>query len=229
VTIVDSSNGAIAPPSRGAANGKSGVALTATGWSAQVELDMRAWAEHGKRLGVVGRAAGWWIGDWLRYGNARFGERYARAARITGYDTQTLMNMAYVASRFEPAERREALSWSHHAELAGIAAPDRERWLELAESQRMSVRCLRDEIRRARRLEAAEEQEGSGDAAVSADGGQPPDGDAALADGDAALAEGDATLADGDAALGLVCPECGGSLRRAPRARQAVREPVLAG
>ena len=213
---MDSSSGAIGPPGRGAASGRSGVALTATGWSAQVELDMRAWAEHGKRLGVVGRAAGWWIGDWLRYGNARFGERYARAARITGYDTQTLMNMVYVASRFEPAERREALSWSHHAELAGIAAAERERWLELAESQRMSVRCLRDEVRRARRLEEAQEHERSGDA-----------GDAGGRDG--GLPEGDAALPDGDGALGLVCPECGGSLRRIPRARRTARQPLLAG
>jgi hypothetical protein len=128
----------------------SGVSLTATSWSPENELAIREWADHGRRLGVVGRASGWWIGDWLHYGNGRFGERYARAARITGYDVQTLMNMVYVASHIPPEERREGLSWSHHAEVAAMEPGERERWLDFAEQERLSVRCLRDEIRRAR-------------------------------------------------------------------------------
>lgn len=128
------------------------VALTAVAWSPEATLGMREWADHGHRLGVIGRGAGWWIGDWVRYGNERFGERFVRASRITGYDVQTLMTMVYVASRFEPHERREALSWSHHAELAAVEPQERERWLDLAETQRLSVRCLREEMRRARRL-----------------------------------------------------------------------------
>jgi len=122
---------------------------------------MHGWLEQGRRLGVIGRGVGWWIGDWLRYGNERFGERYVRAARITGYDVQTLMNMVYVASRFEPEQRRESLSWSHHAELAALEVDERARWLELAAARRLSVRCLREELRRARRLEAHEHEEES--------------------------------------------------------------------
>jgi hypothetical protein len=136
-----------------------GIEVTATCWLSEADLGMHEWTDQGRRLGVIGRGAGWWIGDWLRYGNQRFGERYVRAARITGYDVQTLMNMVYVASRFEPEQRREALSWSHHAELAALEVTDRERWLEMAESERLSVRCLREELRRARRLEANEPED----------------------------------------------------------------------
>ena len=144
----------IAPPQRDweRVPGRSKVALTSVAWSPEATLEMREWADHGHRLGVIGRGVGWWIGDWVRYGNERFGERYVRASRITGYDVQTLMNMVYVASRFEPHERRESLSWSHHAEIAAVEPAGRQRWLDLAESQRLSVRCLREEIRRARRL-----------------------------------------------------------------------------
>ena len=133
-----------------------GIEVTATCWLSETDLGMHEWAEQGRRLGVIGRGAGWWLGDWLRYGNERFGERYVRASRITGYDVQTLMNMVYVASRFEPDERREGLSWSHHAEVAAHEGEDRRRWLDLAESERLSVRCLREELRRARRIEAAD-------------------------------------------------------------------------
>ena len=104
----------------------------------------------GRSLGTVGRACGWWLGDWVRYGNARYGERYKLAAQITGYDPQTLMNMAYVASRFDFSRRREGLSFSHHAELAALPEGDQERWLDTAAAERLSVRALREALRKAR-------------------------------------------------------------------------------
>jgi hypothetical protein len=125
--------------------------LTSTAWLPGGALDVVAWAAHGRRLGAIGRGVAWWIGDWLLYGNARYGEKYARAAKITGYDVQTLMNMVYVASRFAPARRRERLSWSHHAELASLPEPVQERWLMEAETHRMSVRSLRQEVRNVHR------------------------------------------------------------------------------
>lgn len=134
------------------------VAITPTSWTPRDELEGGEWAEQGRRLGGVGRAVGWWIGDWLRYGNERFGERYVRAARITGYDVQTLMNMVYVASRFEPSRRHEALSFSHHAELAALDPDEQDHWLAQAEAERLSVRCLRDEVRRHHRRAEAQEK-----------------------------------------------------------------------
>ncbi|MDQ3936993.1 MAG: LmbU family transcriptional regulator, partial [Actinomycetota bacterium] len=131
-------------------------ALTPTAWVPGEDMRFRDWAEHGRRLGIVSRGVGWWIGDWLRYGNTRFGQRYARASRITGYDVQTLMNMVYVASAYDPEDRRANLSFSHHAEVAALPREQRERWLDEAEANRLSVRCLREEVRRARRLAAAE-------------------------------------------------------------------------
>jgi hypothetical protein len=131
--------------------GGSGPELTPTSWDPRGELDLRDWTEHGRRFGLIGRSIGWWIGDWLRYGNERFGERYVRASRITGYDVQTLMNMVYVSSRFEPEERCPELSWSHHAEVAALPAEERGRWLRVAAERRLSVRCLRGEIRTAER------------------------------------------------------------------------------
>ena len=126
-------------------------ALTATAWEPRSELELRDWLEHGRRFGALGRGVAWWIGDWLVYGNARYGERYARAVRATGYEAQSLMNMVYVASRFAPERRRPALSWSHHAEVAALAPEEQERWLDMAEQERMSARSLRSELRATRR------------------------------------------------------------------------------
>ena len=116
-------------------------------WIADATMDRRRWIEYGRRLGRAGNSSGWWIGDWIRFGSARYGEKYALASRVTGYDRQTLMNFAYVASRIQPYERRADVSWSHHAELANLDEPARAGWLARIVSDRLSVRDLRRELR----------------------------------------------------------------------------------
>jgi hypothetical protein len=131
------------------------VRLTTTAWSPQAQLTVGDWARQGRWLGAIGRAGGWWIGDWIRYGNARYGERYGPAAQVTGYDVHSLRNMAYVAGRFDGPRRRESLSFSHHAELAGLRTEDQDLWLDRAEAGALSVRALRSELRHARRRAAS--------------------------------------------------------------------------
>ncbi len=101
----------------------------------------------GKRIGRAGNGTSWWLGDWLRFGHRRFGEKYALAARITGYDVQTLMNFAYVAAHVAPSERRVDISWSHHAEIAKLRRAVQTQWLERVADDRLSVKDLRVELR----------------------------------------------------------------------------------
>jgi hypothetical protein len=101
----------------------------------------------GRRLGAIGRCSQWWIGDWIRYGTARWGERYVEAARVTGYDVATLRNMAWVASQFDLSLRSDELSWSHHVLLAPLDEEDQRRWIEKAVEERLSVADLRLELR----------------------------------------------------------------------------------
>jgi hypothetical protein len=115
-------------------------------------MELESWIEHGRRLGIIGRGVAWWIGDWLQYGNARFGEKYSRAAQITGYDRQSLMNMAYVASRFPPERRCAEVSWTHHAEVAALPPAQQDEWLGFAQRNRLSCGSLRQELRSARRV-----------------------------------------------------------------------------
>lgn len=145
------------------------AALTPTSWSAPGELAVVDWIKQGRWLGAVGRASGWWIGDWIRYGSGRYGEKYEQAARLTGYYSQSLMNMAYVAGRYEVSRRREILSFSHHAELAALSPPDQDLWLDRVEAGALSVRALRSELRETRRRAALRSQRASRKlAAVSA-------------------------------------------------------------
>jgi hypothetical protein len=108
------------------------------------------WMLIGRHLGAISRCSQWWIGDWVLYGTAKWGEKYSDAARATGYDPRSLANMASVAHAFPPSRRRDNLTWSHHAAMAGLNAGEQDRWLDQAVSERLSVADLRTELRRKR-------------------------------------------------------------------------------
>jgi hypothetical protein len=145
------------------------AAVTAVSWTPRADLALSDWVRQGRRFGALARGSAWWIGDWLVYGNAKYGEKYVRAAKITGYDAKSLMNMVYVASRFEISRRRENLSWSHHAAVAALEPEQQELWLALSERHALSVHCLRRELGNARRRRPSDI------ARAEDDGGQPPD------------------------------------------------------
>ncbi len=134
------------------------AAASKVAWLPRRDLGQGEWLATGRRLGAIGRCSQWWIGDWVRYGATRWGERYAEAARVTGYDVASLRNMAWVASQFDLSLRNDKLTWSHHVLLAPLKAEDKRSWLERAEQERLSVADLRLELRgRERRARSASE------------------------------------------------------------------------
>jgi hypothetical protein len=122
-------------------------ALSKIAWVPHRTLQRPEWLAAGRRLGAIGRCSQWWIGDWIRYGAAKWGEKYAEAARVTGYDVASLRNMAWVASRFDLSLRNDKLTWSHHVLLAPLEPDQQRHWLERAVAERLSVADLRVELR----------------------------------------------------------------------------------
>jgi hypothetical protein len=131
--------------SDGARRPASGVSKVA--WLPPSDLGQAEWLSTGRRLGAIGRCSQWWIGDWIRYGTARWGEKYVEAARVTGYDVASLRNMAWVAAQFDLSLRSDKLSWSHHVLLAPLTADQQRDWIERAIEARLSVADLRLELR----------------------------------------------------------------------------------
>ncbi|HEU4943775.1 MAG TPA: hypothetical protein VFT10_01295 [Solirubrobacterales bacterium] len=122
-------------------------AISKVAWMPRGEIAHAEWLATGRRLGAIGRCSQWWIGDWIRYGTAKWGEKYAEAARVTGYDVASLRNMAWVASRFDLSLRSDKLTWSHHVLLAPFEPDEQRHWLQRAEVERLSVADLRVELR----------------------------------------------------------------------------------
>ncbi len=116
-------------------------------WIPRGEMGHAEWIAAGRRLGAIGRCSQWWIGDWIRYGTSKWGEKYAEAARVTGYDVASLRNMAWVASQFDLSLRSDNLTWSHHVLLAPLEPDEQRHWLDRASEERLSVADLRIELR----------------------------------------------------------------------------------
>lgn len=120
---------------------------TATALSLPAGISFAAWEGIGQTLGQIASAHQWWMGDWWRYGEQEYGERFAQALD-SRWKPQVWMNAAWVAGAIETSRRREVLSWGLHAEVASLPPADQEAWLDTAEAGDLSVMELRRAIKR---------------------------------------------------------------------------------
>lgn len=95
------------------------------------------WQLMGNGLKAIDQRMMWFLGDWLNFGEAKYGEMYAQVIEGTHYDINTLKNAKWVCSRIERSRRRDNLSFSHHQEVAPLEPADQDKFLEIA-----GVRCL---------------------------------------------------------------------------------------
>lgn len=108
------------------------------------------WQETGQYLKYVESAIQWWIGDWLNYGDIRWGDMYTQAIEESDYAKGTLQNIKYVTGKIESSQRNENLSYSHHVEVASLDPPLQSELLNLAEEDILTVRELRQKVKKAK-------------------------------------------------------------------------------
>jgi hypothetical protein len=113
-------------------------------------LPIGIWQRIGEQILLIADSSAWWIGDWLIYGQETYPDRYRLVLEKTGLHYQTLRNYAWVARRFNPSRRRDALSFQHHAELAALAETEQDGWLDQAEQRGWSRNELRKRLRKHR-------------------------------------------------------------------------------
>lgn len=105
------------------------------------------WYQCGKFLTQAEKAIQFWIGDWINYGEKKYGETYTQAIDETGMDYGTLANDKYVASKIEFSRRRENLSFSHHQEVAPLDPDTQDKMLDDATKLHLNQKEFRDHVR----------------------------------------------------------------------------------
>jgi hypothetical protein len=136
-------------------------AITLTGIEFHEELSFEEWEALGQKLAPVGKSIGFIIGDWINYGEKRWGDKYEEAMMRTGMAYQTLRIYAHVARRVQLFARTNKLDFVHHLVVAKIKNPEEQQhWLQMAVKHKLGKRRLQKSINFGR---LATEQEVAGD------------------------------------------------------------------
>lgn len=137
--------------------------LTATGLEVQGQPTLDEHEGVGAFIRRAHNAAGFWLADWLRYGehraehSAAWQERLEQMVDATHYSEKTLKNVRAVGA-VEKSRRRDDVEFGHHEAVAGLEPEEQTEWLEKAATEGYNVRELRQEIRAARRTKIIDGQ-----------------------------------------------------------------------
>lgn len=124
------------------------------------DITLSEWKELGQGLKQIEGCVQFWIGDWARFGEKKgFTGKYTDSKvydeleEITGLDHGTLKNYKSVSERVESSLRNDDLSFNHHVEVAKLEPEKQVEFLNKASEEKLSVRELREEIKKDTRKE----------------------------------------------------------------------------
>lgn len=84
-------------------------------------MKMTEWLKLGVLLLAVGRNINWWVGDWLLFGEHRYGDQYAQGVSLLQLDENTLRQWAWTCKVFPPEKRRWDVPFSQYHNMARVA------------------------------------------------------------------------------------------------------------
>jgi MT-A70 len=131
----------------------SSFVLHDTGLSPVGNPSFEQWEEVGRFIKKATHASTLWLGDWINFGQTKFGEKYERAVQATGLDYGTLRNAAYTARRIPLSYRCDKLSYKHHLLVAPLPTDQQRELLREAERKRYSTRELQQRIHDVKKLQ----------------------------------------------------------------------------
>lgn len=111
--------------------------LTKTAWELPSSMTEGDWKSAGQALSQVEGAMNWWLGDWWRFGEHKYGDRKAlvESDEWTGPAFQTCMDVAAVCAKFKTSRRREVVPFGHHREVLSLPDAESDQLLDWCESE----------------------------------------------------------------------------------------------
>ena len=131
--------------------------LSTTNLTFKRDVSKEEWMDVFKALKQVEGCVQFWIGDCLAYRQQKWG-MYDDIAEETGMAKQTLKDTKWVSENVESSLRKDNLSFNHHKEVASLPPEKQELFLNRAVENKLSVRDLRNEIKKEKRNDEARHQ-----------------------------------------------------------------------
>jgi len=133
--------------------------LDALGLVVKGKPDYDEFCDVGRFCAHTHQASGWWLVDWLTYGESRreWADRMEQAVAFTGLSIRTLWNLK-AGRKIEHSRRRESLDLAVHIVVAPMPPAEQDEWLERAETEGWTERELRENVRASKRRAVVEGQ-----------------------------------------------------------------------
>ena len=131
--------------------------LSTTNLTFKRDVSKEEWMDVFKALKQVEGCVQFWIGDCLAYRQQKWG-MYDDIAEETGMAKQTLKDTKWVSENVKSSLRKDNLSFNHHKEVASLPPEKQELFLNMAVENKLSVRDLRNEIKKEKRNDEARHQ-----------------------------------------------------------------------
>lgn len=132
-----------------------GCEFTETQLKITADLQLEEWARIGDVLRRAESGIQWWLGDWMAYGERKYGDtKYAQAVDVheqTGINVDTLRYYQHVSEKVSPVRRLTNLSWSHHQVICGLPDKEQSQWLTEAAKEGYSYRELKRAVEKSER------------------------------------------------------------------------------
>lgn len=105
------------------------------------------WELCGKFIRQAEGAVHFWIGDWLNYGESKWGQMYSQAMEETGYSYDTLKQDKWIAGKIDLCDRSHNLGIAHAKEIASLPEEEKKFWAEELKKEAIPVRELKEKIK----------------------------------------------------------------------------------
>lgn len=113
--------------------------VTSVGAVFPQNLSLDEWMQAGEYFRSFERAGQWILGDWINFGEAAYGEKYAQALQETDYSLQRLKSISMICQKIPIGIRRTTLDFSMHEEVCKLDEFNQELMLAHAESEQKNT------------------------------------------------------------------------------------------
>lgn len=124
-----------------------GITITPSGALVEGIPLEHTYEECMRQITVAEKACKFVLGDLINSASKHYGEKYAKWAEVTGFEIQSLRDIASTCSRVSMEHRRvSTLTFIHHREVAKLPPAEQKNWLEKAEESTLDHKRLRKSI-----------------------------------------------------------------------------------
>lgn len=122
--------------------------FNSTGLEISENTPFESWIKIGESLKSANKTLQWWIGDWLNFGERKYGEKYTQVLEAVDYENKTLRDFKWVSGAVKLSVRNDNLSFNHHRLVAKLEEKEQSKWLLKAEQEDWSTREFKTAIKR---------------------------------------------------------------------------------